>query len=460
MPGLMSGLRERLGPAGLVTDPAEMAPHLVDWRGMFRGTALAVLRPSSTEELAAAVRLCAAEGVAIVPQGGNTGLAGGATPLGAAPQVVVSLARMTAIGPPDPIGMVIEAQAGCILHNVKQAAEAAGRLLPISLAAEGSATIGGIVVTNAGGVNVLRYGMARDFVLGLEVVLPDGSVVDGMRRLRKDNAGPDWKHLFIGSEGAFGIVTAAVLRLAPLPRRRAVALLAVPDLAAAISLLGLFQDRIGEVLSAFELISAAAMQLVATQCGLIAPVAGGGWFLLVEAASSLEGLTPAVEAALEAAFAAGLVLDGTLAASEQQARALWALREHLTEAEARAGKSLKHDVSLPLQRMGGFLDEMAARLSVLAPAARVNVFGHLGDGNLHVNVLPGETPPERAPAITRMVHDLIAAAGGSISAEHGLGQYRLEDWRRLTPWPERALSLGIKRLLDPDGRMNPGKAIG
>ncbi len=460
MPGLMSGLRERLGPAGLVTDPAEMAPHLVDWRGMFRGTALAVLRPSSTEELAAAVRLCAAEGVAIVPQGGNTGLAGGATPLGAAPQVVVSLARMTAIGPPDPIGMVIEAQAGCILHNVKQAAEAAGRLLPISLAAEGSATIGGIVATNAGGVNVLRYGMARDFVLGLEVVLPDGSVVDGMRRLRKDNAGPDWKHLFIGSEGAFGIVTAAVLRLAPLPRRRAVALLAVPDLAAAISLLGLFQDRIGEVLSAFELISAAAMQLVATQCGLIAPVAGGGWFLLVEAASSLEGLTPAVEAALEAAFAAGLVLDGTLAASEQQARALWALREHLTEAEARAGKSLKHDVSLPLQRMGGFLDEMAARLSVLAPAARVNVFGHLGDGNLHVNVLPGETPPERAPAITRMVHDLIAAAGGSISAEHGLGQYRLEDWRRLTPWPERALSLGIKRLLDPDGRMNPGKAIG
>jgi len=459
MQPFLDGLRQCLGPAGLVTDPADMAPYLVDWRRMFSGLALAVLRPASTEQVSAAVRLCARHGVAIVPQGGNTGLAGGATPMGAAPQVVLSLSRMTTIGRPDPIGMVVAAQAGCILHNVKRVAAECGRQLPISLAAEGSATIGGVIATNAGGVNVLRYGMARDFVLGLEVVLPDGTVVNGMKPLRKDNAGFDWKHLFIGSEGAFGIVTAAILRLTPSTRNRTVALLCVQDLDAAMGLLGLFQDRIGETLSAFELISADAMRLVETQCGLATPVSGGHWFLLVEAASSIDGLSAAVESTLEAAFEAGLVLDGTQAASEQQAQSLWALREHVTEAEARCGKSLKHDVSLPLRHMDAFLGSVSEKLAELAPAARLNIFGHLGDGNLHVNVILGDTSPALASDVTGMVHDQIAEAGGSISAEHGLGQYRLEEWKRLTQRAEVDLAANIKRAIDPVGLMNPGKAV-
>jgi len=459
MQPFLDGLRQLLGPADLLTDPADMAPYLTDWRRMFSGPALAILRPGSTEQVSAAVGLCAQHGVAIVPQGGNTGLAGGATPQGRAPQVVLSLARMTAIGTPDPIGMVIEAQAGCILQRVKEVAADCGRQLPISLAAEGSATVGGVIATNAGGVNVLRYGMARDFVLGLEVVLPDGTVVKGLKPLRKDNAGFDWKHLFIGSEGAFGIVTAAVLRLTPATRHRSVALLSVQDLPAAIRLLGLFQDRIGETLSAFELISADAIRLVETQCGLGAPVSGGSWFLLVEAASSLDGLPAAVQATLEAAYEAGLLQDGTLAASEQQAQSLWALREHVTEAESRCGKSLKHDVSLPLRRMGAFLESIQARLAGLAPAARLNIFGHLGDGNLHVNVILGDTPLSIASRITGMVHDLVAEAGGSISAEHGLGQYRLADWQRLTLKTERDLAIDIKRAMDPKGLMNPGKAV-
>ncbi len=459
MQSFLDGLSQCLGPAGLVTDPADMAPHLTDWRRMFSGPALAVLRPGSTDQVSAAVRLCARHAVAIVPQGGNTGLAGGATPMGRGPQVVLSLARMTAIGTPDPIGMVLEAQAGAILQRVKEVAADCGRQLPISLAAEGSVTIGGVIATNAGGVNVLRYGMARDFVLGLEVVLPDGTVVNGLQPLRKDNAGFDWKHLFIGSEGALGIVTAAVLRLSPATRHRSVALLSVQDLSAAIRLLGLFQDRIGETLSAFELISGEAMRLVRTRCGLASPVSGGTWFLLVEVATSLDGLPAAMEATLEAAFEAGLVLDGTLAASALQAQSLWALREHVTEAESRCGKSLKHDVSLPLWRMEAFLGSVRARLGELAPSARLNIFGHLGDGNLHVNVILGDTPPEGASAITGMVHDLIAAAGGSISAEHGLGQYRLEDWQRLAPTTVRDLAVGIKNAIDPNGLMNPGKAI-
>jgi FAD/FMN-containing dehydrogenase len=459
MQPFLTGLRRILGPAGLLTDPKDMASYLTDWRRMFTGSALAVLRPANTDQVAAAVRLCAAHNVAIVPQGGNTGLAGGATPTGTAPQVVLSLSRMAAIGTPDPISMVVEAQAGAILQRVKEVAAGCGRQLPISLAAEGSATIGGIIATNAGGVNVLRYGMARDFVLGLQVVLPDGTVVNGLKPLRKDNAGLDWKHLFVGSEGAFGIITAAVLRLTPATRHRSVALLAVPDLQAAIRLLGLFQDRIGETLSAFELISADALRLVEAHCGLAAPVSGGSWFLLVEASSSLEGLSAGVEATLEAAFSAGLVQDGTLAASEQQAQALWALREHLTEAESRCGPSLKHDVSLPLRRMGGFLDSIRERLAEMASAARLNIFGHLGDGNLHVNVILGDTPAACASDITRMIHDQIAGAGGSISAEHGLGQYRLAEWRRLTPEAVLDLSIGIKRAMDPKALMNPGKAI-
>lgn len=459
MQEFLEGLRERLGPSGLLSDPEAMAPYLTDWRKMFSGSALAVLRPTSTEQVAAAVRLCAAHGVGIVPQGGNTGLAGGATPMGQTPQVVLSLNRMTAIGAPDPVGMVIEAQAGAILQNVKEAAAGCGRQLPISIAAEGSATIGGVIATNAGGVNVLRYGMTRDFVLGLEVVLADGRIMSGLKQLRKDNAGFDWKQLFIGSEGAFGIVTAAILRLTPQTRHRSVALLCLQDLAAALNLLSLFQDRLGEAITAFELIADDAMRLVEENCGLTAPVSGGAWYVLVEASSSLDGLVPAVEAALEVAFDKGLIVDGTLAASEHQAKALWALREHVTEAEARAGKSLKQDVSLPIGQLSAFLEDLSQSLREFAPSSRANIFGHLGDGNLHTNIILGDTPPALCDFITGMVHDRVVARGGSISAEHGLGQYRIPEWQRLTPGSEQDLGAALKGALDPKGLMNPGKGV-
>lgn len=457
MDAFLSALRDLLGPQGLLTAPQDMAPYLTDWRQMFTGQALAVLRPASTDQVAAAVRLCGQYGVALVPQGGNTGLAGGATPTGPAPQIVLSLGRMNRIRDIDPTGLSAVVEAGVILQILREAVAAKGRLLPISIAAEGSAMIGGVLSTNAGGVNVLRYGMARDFALGLEVVLADGTVVGNLKRLRKDNAGFDWKQLFIGSEGVFGIITAAVLRLVPAPRHRVVCLLSVPDLDHALRLLDLFQNRIGETLTAFELISGAAMRRVEQHFGLSAPIASSEWFLLVEASSSLNGLVEATSDALAEVFEAGLLTDGIIATSEAQAQALWALREHITEAEARSGKSLKHDVSVPVGQISGFLEAVEDALSGLAPGAQLNVFGHLGDGNLHVNIVLDKANWANAAGISAAVHDRVVAAAGSISAEHGLGQYRLSDFRRLTPPTEQALLRGLKSLLDPAERLNPGK---
>lgn len=458
MQAFLSALQVLLGPQGVLTAPKDMAPYLTDWRQMFTGSALAVLRPASTDQVAGAVRLCGEHGVALVPQGGNTGLAGGATPTGPKPQVVLSLARMNRIRDIDPTGLSTVVEAGVILQTLREAVAAEGRLLPISIAAEGSTMIGGVLATNAGGVNVLRYGMARDFVLGLEVVLADGTVVGGLKRLRKDNAGFDWKQLFIGSEGLFGIITAAVLRLVPAPRYRVVALLSVPDLDRALAILRLFLDRIGETLTAFELISCDAMNRVEQHFGLSAPIAPSTWFLLVEASSALEGLNGATTEALAEAFEEGLLTDGTISTSESQAQALWALREHITEAEARSGKSLKHDVSLPVRRMSGFLDALQAQLPDLARSAQLNVFGHLGDGNLHVNIILDPAEWSKAASITSAVHDKVVAEGGSISAEHGLGQYRLAEFRRLTPKPEQDLVQGLKSLLDREERLNPGKS--
>lgn len=460
MQGFLARLGDALGPAGVLSDPAEMAPYLTDWRQVCTGKALAVLRPSTTEQVVKAVQICAQQGVGVVPQGGNTGLAGGATPTGDRPQLVLSLARMNRIREIDRTGLVAEVEAGVILQTLRDKVAERGRLLPISLASQGSATVGGIIATNAGGVNVLRYGMTRDFVLGLEVVLADGTVLAGPKRLRKDNAGFDWKQLFIGSEGAFGIVTAASLRLVPAPRYRAVALVSVANVSEAIGLMDLFLDRIGETLTAFELISGASMRLVSDKLGMHAPISNGQWYLLIEASSSLAGLLEETESALAGGFEAGLILDGTLAVNELQADALWALRENITEAEARAGKSLKHDISLPLARIAEFLDQFEARLVDLAPGARSNVFGHLGDGNLHVNViLTGAESPVLKASITTMVHDLASENSGSISAEHGLGQLRLSEYRRLAPRAEQDLLSDLKSVVDPARRFNPGKAI-
>jgi FAD/FMN-containing dehydrogenase len=364
---------------------------------------------------------------------------------------------MAAIRRIDPVGLTIEAEAGCILKVAQDAAGAAGRLLPISLAAEGSATIGGVVATNAGGVNVLRYGMTRSLVLGLEVVLPDGTVANGLRKLRKDNAGYDWKQLFIGSEGTLGIVTAAVLRLLPRPKHSMTALLSVADPAAALRLLELAQDELGDQISAFELISATSMQLVARHAGLKAPIAEGEWFVLIEAASSLAGLREAAESMLGSAFEQEIALDGVIAESGVQAAQLWALREHVTESEARESKSVKHDVSVPLTAVPRFLIEAGQALAAGAPGTRVNAFGHLGDGNIHYNVLVDAG--QDADVVNRIVHDVVAAFGGSISAEHGIGQYRVGELARYRAATEMDLARTLKRALDPDNRLNPGKVL-
>lgn len=455
---VLDRLREALGPAGILTDAADMAAYAVDWRGLFPGHPLCVARPASTEQVAAVARICAAGGVAIVPQGGNTGLAGGAAPDGSGRQVVLSLNRMAAIRAVDPVGLTIEAEAGVILKVAQDAAADRGRLLPVSLAAEGSATIGGIVSTNAGGVNVLRYGMTRALVLGVEVVLADGTVVDGLRHLRKDNAGYDWKQLFIGSEGTLGIVTAAVLRLVPRPVHVVTAMLAVPDPAAALALLGLAYDALGDQVSAFEMISDVSMGLVARHAGLKPPMpTADGWFVLIEAGSSLSGLAEATEAMLGDALEKGIATDGVVAESGAQAAALWALREHVTEAEAREGRSVKHDISVPLTAIPAFLADADRALAAGAPGTRVNAFGHVGDGNLHYNVLVGAD--DDAHAVNRIVHDVVAAHRGSISAEHGIGQYRTGELAHYRAPAEMDLARRIKAAIDPAGLLNPGKVL-
>jgi FAD/FMN-containing dehydrogenase len=454
---LLGRLEACLGRGGLLTGADDLAPYAVDWRRLFPGRPAAVARPTGTAEVAAVMAACHAAGVAVVPQGGHTGLAGGATPDASGGQVVLSLARMNAIRRVDPLGLTLEAEAGCILKVAQDAAEAEGRLLPVSLAAEGSAMLGGIIATNAGGLNVLRYGMTRNLVLGLEVVLADGTVVDGLRALRKDNAGYDWKQLFIGSEGTLGIVTAAILRLVPRPRHTATALLAVPDPAAALRLLRAAQDALGDTIQAFELIAGESLALVAEQAGLASPIAAAGWTVLMEAGSSLGGLREAVESLLGEALERGDAVDGVLAESGQQAAALWALREHITEAEARAGKSVKHDVSVPIPAIPDFLAAAGEALAAGAPGTRPNIFGHMGDGNIHYNVLIG--PEHGSDAINRIVHDAVARFGGSISAEHGIGQYRVDELVRHRRPEEMALARRIKGALDPQGLLNPGKVL-
>ncbi|WP_210249557.1 FAD-binding oxidoreductase [Methylobacterium oryzihabitans] len=457
MADLIARLRDALGPAGLLTDAADLEPFAIDWRRIFPGRPACVARPASTDQVAAVVRLCREAGVAVVPQGGNTGLAGGAVPDASGRQVVLSLGRMTAIRAIDPVGLTMTVEAGCVLRLAQEAAGRAGRLLPVSFAAEGSAMVGGAIAANAGGLNVVRYGMTRGLVLGLEIVLADGTVVDGLRALRKDNAGYDWKQLFIGSEGTLGIVTAAVLRLVARPRHVATALLAVPDPAAALRLLTLAQEELGDSIQGFELISDTSLALVARHHGLASPVGAKGWHVLIEAASSLPGLREAAEGVLATALEREDATDGVLAESGQQAAALWALRESVTESEAREGRSVKHDVSVPITAIPAFLDEAGAVLAAGAPGTRVNAFGHMGDGNIHYNVLV--EPAHDADAINRLVHGVVDRFGGSISAEHGIGQYRVAELARHKRPEEIALARRIKAALDPDGLLNPGKVL-
>ena len=460
--------REIAGPDHVLTAPADCAPYLTDWRGRFTGRALAVLRPFDPGQVALLVRACADERVALVPQGGNTGLVLGGVPDASGNAVVLSLARLNKIRALDPLNRTITVDAGCILHNIQQAALEQNCLFPLSLAAEGSCTIGGNLSTNAGGTAVLRYGNARELCLGLEVVTPQGELWSGLRGLRKDNTGYDLRDLFIGAEGTLGVITGAVLKLFPQPKASITALVALAKPRDALALLSLMQDHCGASLTGFELISDVCMRLVATHFPhLPTPfLKRHPQYVLLEVSSS-ESEPHAVgliEQALNVAVERDLADDAVLATSSAQSRALWHLREHIPLAQAAAGKNIKHDISLPISSIADFIDRTDAQLQQAFPSCQVVCFGHLGDGNLHYNVAPPEGQPHDAflanqGAISRIVHDSVEACSGSISAEHGIGALKRDDLARYKSTVEMDMMRAIKNALDPLGIMNPGKVL-
>jgi len=452
----------------LITDPNESAPFLIDWRKRYRGQALAVASPASTAEVAALVRHCVEHDVAVVPQGGNTGLVGGATPDDQTPSIVLSLRRMNRIRELDLHADTITVEAGCVLRAVQDAATQAGRLFPLSLAAEGSCTIGGNLSTNAGGTQVLRYGNARSQCLGLEVVTASGEVWDGLRALRKDNTGYDLRDLFIGAEGTLGVITAAVLTLQPRPAAQLTALAAVPSLSAAIELLALAKSQLGPALSAFEVMSAESLRVVQTQFPneRIAFDPLPAWTVLLETsdAESEQHASERFEALLQLALQNNCVNDAAVAQSISQSQAFWRLREQIPEGQAREGLNLKHDIALPIAQIPDFAADAGAAINARLPGARLVVFGHLGDGNLHYNVAaPAGMPADHLiplqAEIATLVHDRVSARGGSISAEHGIGQLKRAELTYRKSAVELQLMRAIKQALDPRGLMNPGKML-
>ena len=461
-------LRALLGPENVLVEPGRVAPYLVDWRGRYTGRARAVVRPGSTADVVAIVRSCAHARVPIVPQGGNTGLVGGGTPDDSGNALVVSLQRMNRVRAVDTDNDTITVEAGCILQSVQETALANQRLFPLSLAAEGSCTIGGNLATNAGGTQVLRYGNSRDLALGLEAVLADGSVCDGLRGLRKDNTGYDLRNLLIGSEGTLGLITAATLKLFPLPRAQVTALAALPTLEAAVGLLNRARAASGAGLTAFEVMSAVCLQRAVRELPRLRmplPLAQP-WFALLELSDheSEAHARSLLEALLEAAIEGGGVADAAIAQSLADSKVMWALREGIPEAHAKGGGNVKHDIALPVSAIAEFVASTNAALRQRFDWIQPSVFGHLGDGNLHYNMATHDGVPvarafERQHEINRIVHDAVAARGGSISAEHGVGQLKREDLPRYKSPGEIAAMRAIKQALDPHGLMNPGKVL-
>lgn len=467
---LLAALRAIVGEAHVLHDAQTLTPYCHDWRGRYRGAALAAVLPASTQEVAAIVRASAAHRIPIVPQGGNTSLCGASVPAEDAPRaIVLNTARMNRILAVDAENNTLTAQAGCTLAAVQQAARQAGRLFALSLASEGSCQLGGNLSTNAGGIQVLRYGNARELTLGLEVVLADGQIWDGLRGLRKDNTGYDLKQLFIGAEGTLGIITAAVLKLHPLPAARAAGWFALESPSAAIALLHYLREHFQERISAFELIGQSALELVARHIPRARPPfapAAHPWSVYLELADAgqSEELADRLTAACADALARGLIRDAALPDTLAGMDALRALRENISEAQKREGISIKHDISLPIRRIPAFLDEAQHMLRARWPQLRIVCFGHLGDGNLHYNLSLADATANAAllaqeDAIHQAVHDLVHAHHGSISAEHGLGQLKRHAIARYKSPLELALMRTLKQTLDPHNLMNPGKVL-
>ena len=464
---LLDRLIAIVGKNNVLSTPADMAPHLEDWRGRYHGAACCVVRPATTEEVSAVVRACVEAGVAMVPQGGNTGLCGAGIPDKTGEAVLINLSRLSRIRSLDAANNTITVEAGCVLQTVQEAVLAAGRLFPLSLAAEGSCEIGGNLSTNAGGVQVLRYGNARELTLGLEVVLPNGDIWDGLRGLRKDNTGYDLKQLFIGAEGTLGIITAAVLKLFPLPKSTATAWLAIESPPVAVRLLGELQAAFGTALTACELVSDVSLGLVLKHVrGALAPLSNSPWYLLIELSSPEEesALNAALEAFLERAFENTTICDAVIAQNVDQAKRLWALRENISEAQKIEGFSIKHDIAVPISRIGEFVDKAGAALNAAFPGIRIVAFGHVGDGNLHYNQSKPEAGENAAflavqPQVNRIVYDIVHELGGTISAEHGIGQLKRDELVRYKSPVEMSMMRAVKQALDPLGLMNPGKLL-
>ncbi|MDD1519330.1 MULTISPECIES: FAD-binding oxidoreductase [Bradyrhizobium] len=468
---LIEAFRQLLGDTAVLTREEDLAGLTEDWRGRFHAPALCAVLPSTTEQVAAIVRLCVAHGTPVLPQGGNTSLCGGATPSGQGkPPVIVALTRMRRIRSLDPVNNTMVVDAGCVLATIQESAAAAGRLYPVSLGAEGSCQIGGNIGTNAGGTGVLRYGNTRDNVLGLEVVLPDGSIWDGLYALRKNNTGYDLKHLFIGSEGTLGIITGAVLKLHPLPTAEAVAWLTVDSPHQALDVLGLFQAACNSRLSAFELMNAKQIQLVLEQVpGRRCPVAEiDTWHVLVELSDTGDAaaLAATMQAVLEQALEAGLVSDGVVASSEAQRKAMWLVRHSVSEANKKAGVGLTSDTAVPVSTVPAFIDQAMAAVRAIVPDLPFIIVGHMGDGNIHLipffSFAEWDALPDRdvtAQKIRRAMNDVASSLRGTFSAEHGVGRTLTGEMSRYKPPVELALMRAVKQAFDPSGLFNPGRVL-
>ncbi|WP_020176630.1 FAD-binding oxidoreductase [Methyloferula stellata] len=466
-PDLLQRFAAIAGEAHVLTRDADMAPYLCEPRELYRGRALCVVRPASTQEVAAIVALCNETGTSLVPQGGNTGLVGGQTPDTSGHEIVLSLTRLNRLRELDLASNTMIVEAGMILANVQAEADRADRFFPLSLAAEGSCTIGGNLATNAGGTAVIAYGSARDLVLGLEVVLADGRILSDLSKLRKDNTGYDLKHLFMGSEGTLGIITAAVLKLFPKPRAIETAFVGLASPEAALDLLSLTRAMAGPALTTFELISARAFDFVLRHGESVRPPLqdGHAWYVLLELTSpNAHGLSESMLALLEAASAQGTIENAAVAATLDQRQDFWRLRELIPDVQKREGGSIKHDVSLPISAVPTFLKEVDSAVTAAMPGARLVPFGHLGDGNIHCNVSQPEGADKAAflarwAEINAIVHAVVTAHRGSISAEHGIGQLK----RDLLPSVKDPVALDLmrvlKKTLDPKGILNPGKVL-